>query len=84
MAFLTRRLAHRRWDSTGYPAPAPGIRSFRHPDADSLSISLLRKGVRVVYGCSLENCRNRQVTVGSNPTPSAASFKRYSICSFSL
>ncbi len=30
------------------------------------------KGVRVVYGCSLENCRSRKATVGSNPTPSAS------------
>ena len=27
----------------------------------------------MVYGCSLENCRSRKVTVGSNPTPSALS-----------
>lgn len=27
----------------------------------------------MVYGCSLENCRGRKATVGSNPTPSILS-----------
>ena len=34
-------------------------------------ISRFRKGVRVVEGCSLENCCAGNGTVGSNPTPSA-------------
>ena len=38
-----------------------------------------RKGVRVVYGCSLENCRSRKVTVGSNPTPSAEKHARFEL-----
>ena len=40
---------------------------------DKLVARSTRKGVRVVYGYGLENRRDRKVTVGSNPTPSASS-----------